>query len=367
MPAAGAPTSSALRQPRAPGRVGSEEYHSGSLPTTQEAAVLYASNHPDAAIALLRSEIKDAAGRNNKQAWLMLFDLYQVGPDRAEFDALSMLFTVKFEQSPPVWLEGAGDSNDPRRNQNRERKDFFALKPPSPGGEISAVEIEKFLAFAESMGTVRLDVAKVTAIGPEEALLFANALAHLRAKKLPMWFNHLDGLEKVLRAAFNEKATESQKPYWQLLFEILILEGKAQEFEDLGMQYAVAFEVSPPSWEVYVNPVAEAVSKAPNAAPQQERATHEAGFNLKGVVSTGSANQMAELNDYAAARSEIVIEMGKVLRVDFGFTAAFFDVVKAIQLAGKRVILTNLNELNAALLEAMGVNRYAILVRRKST
>ena len=217
------------------------------------------------------------------------------------------------------------------------------------------------------MGTVRLDVAKVVAIGPDEALLFANALAHLRKKKLPMWFNHLDGLEKVLRAAFNEKATESQKPYWQLLFEILILEGKTQEFEDLGLQYAVAFEVSPPSWEVYVNPVAEAVSKAPSAAPAHESAAHEAGFNLKGVVSASSANQMAELNDYAASRSEIVIEMGKVLRVDFGFTAAFFDVVKAIQLAGKRVILTNLNELNAALLEAMGVNRYAILVRRKSS
>ena len=59
--------------------------------------------------------------------------------------------------------------------------------------------------------------------------------------------------------------------------------------------------------------------------------------------------------------------MGKVLRVDFAFTSAFFDVVKAIQLAGKRVILTNLSELNAALLEALGVNRYAILVRRKST
>ena len=40
--------------------------------------------------------------------------------------------------------------------------------------------------------------------------------------------------------------------------------------------------------------------------------------------------------------------------------------MEAIQLAGKRVILANLNELNAALLEALGVNRYAILVRRKS-
>jgi len=85
------------------------------------------------------------------------------------------------------------------------------------------------------------------------------------------------------------------------------------------------------------------------------------------VLSAASANQIAELNDYASARSEVVVDMSKVLRLEFGFTAAFFDVVKAIQLAGKRVILTNLNELNAALLEALGVNRYAILVRRKST
>ena len=53
--------------------------------------------------------------------------------------------------------------------------------------------------------------------------------------------------------------------------------------------------------------------------------------------------------------------------VDFAYTAAFFEVVKAIQLAGKRVVIAGLNELNAALLEALGVNRYAILVRRKST
>jgi anti-anti-sigma regulatory factor len=59
--------------------------------------------------------------------------------------------------------------------------------------------------------------------------------------------------------------------------------------------------------------------------------------------------------------------MAKVLRIDFAYPAAFFDAVKAIQLAGKRVILTELNEINAALLEAFGVNRYAILVRRKSS
>lgn len=365
-PAIGAPSGN-VRPPRTSGRLGSEEFHSASLPVAQEAAIMYAANHAEAAAQLLKGEIKDAAGRNNKQAWLMLFDLYQIARNRGEFDALSMLFSVKFEQSPPVWAEDSDSANDPRRNQNRERKDYFALKP-SPTGELAA-EIEKFLAFAEGQGTVRLDVSKVSSLTGNEALLLASALGSLRKEQMPMWFNHFDGLEKVLRAAINEKTTQEQRPYWMLLFELHILLGRAEEFEELGMEYAVAFEMSPPSWEVYANKVSEEASKSAAAArviPVSGPAP-EAGFALKGVLSAASANQIAELNTYAATRTEAVVDMAKVLRVEFGYASAFFDVVKAIQLAGKRVILTNLNELNAALLEAMGVNRYAILVRRKST
>lgn len=365
-PAVGGSSPSPIRPARPAGRLGSEEYHSGALPTAQEAAILYAANHTDAAAALLKAEIKDPVGRNNKQAWLMLFDLYHVTQNRAEFDSISMLFTVKFEQSPPAWSDNGDAANDPRRNQSRERKDFFALKP-TPSGELLP-EIDKLGAFAESQGTVRIDAAKVTAITSEEALRLASVLGKLRKKQLPMWFNNFEVVEKVLRTAFNEKPPQEQKSYWLLLFEILILQGKMDDFEELGLEFAVAFEMSPPGWEVYVNKVAADAAKSGAAAkPAVAAVAPEAGFELKGVVSAASANQVAELNAYAATRTEVIVDMAKVLRVEFGFTAAFFDVVKAIQLAGKRVILTNLNELNAALLEALGVNRYAILVRRKST
>jgi anti-anti-sigma regulatory factor len=352
---------------RPTGRVGTEEFHSAVLPTAQEAAVLYSANHAPAATSLLRAEIKDPMGRNNKQAWLMLFDLYQIAANRAEFDSLALLFTVKFEQSPPAWSDqGTEASADPRRTQSRERKDYYALKP-GPEGELAA-EIAKLVAFAEEQGTVRLDVAKVGAIGSSDATLLAGALAKLRRARMPMWFNNLEALEAVLRAAFNEKAGAEQRPYWLLLFELQILKGDAEAFEELALEYAVAFEVSPPNWEVYVNTVAAAAAKtAPAPVRGPASAAPDAGFELKGVLSAASANQLGELNGHAATRSEVVIDMGKVLRIEFAFTSAFFDVVKAIQLAGKRVILTNLNEVNAALLEALGVNRYAILVRRKST
>jgi anti-anti-sigma regulatory factor len=360
---AGATAPGVPRPARPAGRLGSEEYHSGSLPTAQEAALLYSANHAAAATALLAAEIKDPVGRNNKQAWLMLFDLHQVQRERQEFDALSMLFTVKFEQSPPMWTEDA-ESADPRRNtQSRERKDFFALKP-APGGDLLG-EIDKFLAFAEAQGTVRLDVSKVASLSGDEALRLAGALGELRKKQLPMWFNNLEPLEKVLRAAMNERAPEEQKPYWLLLFELLILQGRMNDFEELGLEFAVAYEMSPPSWEAYVNKVAEAARAAAPAAAA--RPAPEAGFALKGVLSASSANQLAELSAHAASQIEVAVDMSRVLRIDFPFTAAFFDAIKAIQLAGKRVILTDINELNAALLEALGVNRYAILVRRKTS
>jgi len=369
-PATGTSPPSNIRPqaPRTPGRLGSEEFHSAPLPGPQEAAVLYSANQAAAAASLLKAEIKDPAGRNNKQAWLMLFDLHQAAQNRAEFDSLSMLFTVKFEQSPPAWAEGGDASADPRRAQpSRERKDLFALKPNAEG-EI-APEIDKFLAFAQAHGSVRLDVGKIAGLSGEEAQLFAAALAKLRKERMPMWFNHLESLEKVLRAAFNEKAQDEQKPYWTLLFELLILQGKPQEFEDLGLEYAVAFEVSPPNFEAYVNPVSSTKPADDKSAPQSAAAAapDEAGFVLKGVLSAASANQIAELNAYAASRSEVAVDMSKVLRVDFGYTGAFCENVKALQSAGKRVILTGLNELNAALLEALGINRYAILVRRKSS
>ncbi len=344
------------------GRLGSDEYHSATLPVAQEAAVLFAAGFTDGAARLLKAEIKDPVGKGNKQAWVMLFDVYQIMPNREEFDALSMLFTVKFEQSPPAWIDNADLSTDARQGQAKERKDFFALK----AGKELAAEIAKFRTFAEAQGSVRLDVGKLLALSAEEAALLAATLGHLRKKNLPMWFNNAEALEKALREAFNQKPTAATRPFWQLMFELCILNGKSAEFEELGLEYAVAFEMSPPPWEVYVNSVAAAVktsvAKAVAAANPAEN-----GFPLKGVVSVASVNQINELTAHAASRPEVTIDTSKVSRIDFLYTGHFFDLVKGMQLAGKRVIFANINELNAALLEALGVNRYAILIRRKAS
>ena len=78
--------------------------------------------------------------------------------------------------------------------------------------------------------------------------------------------------------------------------------------------------MSPPIWETYVNSVSEAVAKSSGAAAKAaavaatpSAAPPEAGFELKGVISAASSNQVAELNAYAAARTEVVIDSEDLL------------------------------------------------------
>jgi anti-anti-sigma regulatory factor len=346
----------------APGsRIGNDEYHSALLPAAQEAAVLYAANLADAAEAVLRAETRNPATRDNRQPWLMLFDLYEINRNREAFDALAALFRAKFDQPAPAWPEGAASLEDPRRVHGRERHDFFALAPDAMGDLAPA--IEKLLALAEAAGTVRIDFGPIVAITTEEAALLTGALQRLRRAGTPMWFNHADALERVLRVALNERASEATRSFWLLLFEVILLQGKREAYEALGLEYAVAFETAPPGWQVYVNAISAAAARAAPAAPSSPP---EGGVALRGVISAASQAEFAEIAERAAQHGETVIDMGKVMRIDFGVCAAFFEVVKAIQLGGRRVILANLSELNAALLEAFGFNRHAILMRRKA-
>lgn len=332
----------------------------GALSPLQEAAVLYSADYYEAAAEVLKETLREQSGKNNIRAWLMMFDFYQITHNRKEFDALSILYTVKWERSPPVWVEN--EEGDPRRKEKRERKDFFPIKPSADGALLP--EIDRFEQFVKEMGSARIDFNKVKSILAEEAELFCLVLQRVRRAKMPLWFNGFDDFASLLKKCINDTPGPKSKGYWNLLFELYILDGKLNEYEELGLEYAVAFEASPPAWEAVNRPTGTQGEGAAEAAKSEPVVQ---GFQLKGVISATSKEALGQLAVYAANRDEVVIDAGGLLRVDFAFAGQFFEAVRAIHLSGKRVILSNLNELVAALLEVFGMNRHAILMRKKSS
>jgi anti-anti-sigma regulatory factor len=335
---------------------------SNSFPALYEAALLYAADCYDGAEETLKEHLKSREGKESIRTWLMLFDFYQLTNDRKEFDSLSMLFTVKFERSPPVWND-ASDSNDPRRKEKRERKDFYSMSP-GPDGAMMA-EIDKFEAFATQMGTCRIGLEKIKSILSEEAELFAIVFQRLRKSNIPIWLNGFDDFSALLKACINEATGQPLarcQGYWSLLFELYILDGKLDEYEELGLEYAVAFEMSPPPWELVNRPTGGTEGAAAASAPEPAMA----GFQMKGVISANSKDMMQQLTLYASAKTEVLVDMSGVMRIDFAAAGQFFETIRSIHLGQKRVILSNLNELTAALLEVFGMTKHAILMRKKA-
>jgi ABC-type transporter Mla MlaB component len=337
---------------------------STSFPPLYEAAILYSAEYNDAAQETLKEYLKTNDGKNSIRAWLMMFDFYQITNNRKEFDALSMLFTVKFERSPPVWTD-THDAGDPRRKEKRERKDFFQMTPDGDGALLG--EIDRFEGFAKELGTVRLDFAKVKVILSEEAELFAIVFQRLRRAKIPVWFNGFDDFAVLLKKHINDATglpLKASQGFWSLLFEMYILDGKLNEYEELGLEYAVAFEVSPPAWVVVTRPSAADDEDAAAKGNATQKAA--VGFPLAGVVSIGSKDVLQQLQIYAASKQEVVIDTADLLRLDFSAVTMFFEAVRGIHLSQKRVILSNLNELVASLLEVFGLGKHAILMRKKT-
>jgi ABC-type transporter Mla MlaB component len=364
-PTAAAP---AARPAASPAAADALSPDSTSFPPNYEAAILYAADCYDAAQEVLKEYLKTNEGRNSVRTWLMLFDLYQLTNNRKEFDALSMLFTVKFERSPPVWTETL-ENSDPRRKEKRERKDFFPLTPAADGALLA--EIDKFEIFAKEMGSCRLDFGKVKTILTEEAELFTMVLQRLRKAKIPLWFNSFNEFAALLKQSINDKTgrpLEECQGFWSLLFELYILDGKLSEYEELGLEYAVAFEMSPPAWEAVSRPTGPTDGNTAPGGPAASQPGNEnqGGFPLKGVLSASSKEMLQQLTLHSTSRQEVLVDMSGLLRIDFAAVSLFFEAVRAIHMAQKRVILTNLNELVAALLEVFGLPKHAILMRKKA-
>ena len=341
---------------------------STNFPPLYEAAILYAADCYEAAQETLREHLKTKDGKDSIRTWLMLFDFYQLTHNRKEFDAISMLFTVKFERSPPAWAASA-ENSDPRRKEKRERKDFFPLTPATDGALLG--EIDNFEAFATDLGSCRVGLEKVLGMLSEEAELLSIVFQRLRRAKCPIWFNGFNDFAAMLKKSINDasgKPLPTSLGYWSLLFELYILDGKNEEYEDLGLEYAVAYEMSPPPWEVVMRPTGQdsTIPTLVGTPAAAAAAAEQVGFPMKGVFSASSMEMLQQLSIYAAPKQEVLVDMSNLMRIDFAVAGQFFDAIRGIHLAQKRVILSNLNELTAALLEVFGMTKHAILMRKKA-
>jgi len=326
-----------------------QEAMGGLVPELEEAAILYANGKIGETATLLNRYLLDHRDNHDPLPWYMLFDLYEVSDQSAPFEDAAVDFAVKFERSPPTWA--------PRDKPKNVNQPAPLMTYGERYGSLERVKQSRFFQDAELAPYVRLDVSKTIAPDEETARAILNDILGLHEMRKPVELIGGPGFAVRLDAARQgDRLTETG---WFLFLAVLQLLGREQDFENAAVDYAVAYEVSPPSY----TPPRPVPNKNGNSethvAPAQDTA-----FKLTGFIGPGCESQFKELKQYAQGRTQVEIDLSQVSRIDFSVIGFLLETLIAISGAGSKILFKEGNELVNTLLHIVGASQFAVVLGR---
>jgi ABC-type transporter Mla MlaB component len=320
----------------------------------ENAALLYASGQAKPARDLLEQGVQtDQDTKNSPLAWLSLFDLLQRAGDRAAFDKLALTYVVQFERSPPAWEEGG-------------QQPVHAVKAPIGGGyavltgKLTAASAPQLESVRKQMAKpgqqTRLDLAQVAGFDDAGARLLADTLAEARKTRAQLKLERHDKLRNALDILVR-RGREAGEGGWLLSLELLQFENKQEAFDDRAIEYAIAFEQSPPSWE----PPPSAVSAAAgtDSTPEPAATEEEVSGNLvawTGAMTGPSTQAIARILESAYSQPVVILDLAGAERVDFVCAGALLNAIGRVEQQRKAVQIQGASPIIRALLILIGIS-----------
>ena len=331
----------------------------------ENAALLFAGGQLDSARALLEQGVAtDQDAMTSPLAWLALFDVLQRANDRAAFERMALRYVVQFERSAPAWEEGLSTTAGPKALAGG----FIPVTGKLSAASVSQVEGLK-RAIQKKVPHARLDLASVTGFDDAGAQLLADALAHARKHRFALTLQRPEKLQVAVNALV-KRGRDGGEGAWLLSLELLQFEHKREAFDDRSIEYAIAFEQSPPPWEP--PPVAEHVAAAGEtvlAGTTDDGTTHESpdrdaeSLKFSGVLVGSSNIQLASIAEFAQRRAVVPIDMTAVDRIDFVCAGSLMNAIYRVESQRKAVQIVGASPIIRALLLLIGISPRHFLKR----
>ena len=317
----------------------------GLCAVLENAALLFANGQAANARALLEQGVAgDHDAKQSPLAWLALFDLLNRAGDRAAFDQYALQYSVQFERSAPGWEERRG----PAKAAAGPTGGYVAVSGPltADGGQ----HLEGLRrAVAKKPPHARLDLHAVTGYDDAGAQLLADALGAARRAHLALAIERADKLKAALEASV-KAGRDGGQGAWLLSLELMQWAHEQSAFDERAIEFAVAFELSPPSWEP---------PPMPRSTAETEVATPEASgdvVTMAGAITGSAAPQVAQLLEFAHGKHVVPIDMTGVDRIDFVCSGALLNAINRIEGQRKSVQIFGATPIVRALLLLIGLS-----------
>ena len=331
----------------------------------EETAILFANGLIEPAEAGLRSAIQsDQLGEAAQRGWLMLFELLQQRGDKAGFDSLTIEYVLRFESSPPAWIEYKDEPDLAGVSAALGRPAQTASAPvivlPETIDEGVVKHLEQLKNHSQSHQSITLDSSNVRsfdAVGAELLLRVINAFKRASHELL---LQGADQLVTPLRAAVEAGRRDPSDAVWMLLLEVFRLLNRQHDFEETGIQYCITYEVSPPSWEP-----APPNLKTRAAVPQAVAPEAVDGLSWHGTLRGEGEPHFGRLMAASRVEKRLVVDCMYLKRVEFATATGMLAMVTKVRQNGATIEFRNINYLIGALFALLGVDAVAQVQLRR--
>jgi ABC-type transporter Mla MlaB component len=337
-----------------------EIHGEGSGSAIDEAAILFANGLIEPAESGLRAAIhSDSLGDAAQQAWLMLFELFQQRGDKAAFDNLTIEYVLRFESSPPAWIDYKEDGRSAVAGKTAEGAPIVRL-PETVDANVVRV-LEQLKNHSVQHQSLTLDTSGVREIDMVGAELLLRVISAFKRASHELMVLGADQLITPLRAAVEPGRRDQSDAAWMLLLEVFRLLLRQHDFEETGIQYCITYEVSPPSWEP---PPPSLKTRAATPADRAVAAVDEAN-QWRGTVRGNGEPQFGRLLEAARTEKRLSIDCTYLKRIEFATATSLLTLLTKLRQSGVSVEFRNVNHLISALFTLLGVDMVADVQLRR--
>lgn len=317
-------------------------------PRVEDVVMRFANGDMAGALAALEEACRcDEPGLPQEALWMMRFELYLQQDNRAAFEERSLDFAMRFGRSPPTW---PADDECRACGTNADASAFVLSGALDLGIQ---AQLQPLLKAVDSAEVLRVDVSKVESVDNPGCALLIRTIQRLRQHGRQVMVTAPEQLLRLVEQGL-EAGKGAQRERWLLWLELLQQHGDEQRFEQVAMDYAVTFELSPPSWEP---PPAFASQPLSMPAPSAELAGE--------LVGNAAAERIGAMQGKVDEGGTVNIDFASVRRLDFVAASLLFNRLVKMSNEGTPLRLTQVSYLLAPLLQTVGIPQVATIELRR--
>jgi len=312
------------------------------------------------------------------ETWLVRFDLYRAIGEQHKFESLALDYAQQFGWSAPQWfsmpklVSEASGEEQPQATRLDGQIGWAcpAMVDADAVARLRSQTLQLPLPWV-------LDWEALASIDAEACARLSELFRHWATDKLEMRWLGGEKLLSVLAEAAPTGVRDADPAYWLLRLDALRLANRADQFDEVAIDYCVTYEVSPPSFERAKCEVRISGGTVSTQSPPLSLVSEvSTSFVESDVSDDGGVVQMATvelsgqlIGDISATLNKLDAQLGsaplvnvscaKLIRVDFIAAGDLLNWVLKRRGENRSVSFSEAHRLLALFFGAMGINEHA--------